>query len=114
MRPRPRVPWRRGSVRACSGYIPRMTWLSPLELAAAVLSALGVWLTARERIASWPVGIVGLVLYAWVFQQSRLYGEMGLQFVFVAISAYGWWHWVHGDRASGAPAAPAVLRVTRM
>lgn len=94
-----------------------MTWPSPLELVASFLSAVGVWLTARQLVLSWPVGIVGLLLSAWVYWETRLYGQTALQFVFIAISVYGWRHWVRGgDRDGREPGdtAHGSLRVTRM
>jgi nicotinamide mononucleotide transporter len=42
-----------------------------------------------------------------VFFQGRLYGQMGLQLVYLALSVYGWYQWLHGGPQHGA------LRVTR-
>lgn len=67
-----------------------------LEIAAAVLTLAGVVLAVRSRIETWPVAIVGVSLYAVVFYQARLYGNMALQGVFAAFSAYGWHQWLHG------------------
>jgi nicotinamide mononucleotide transporter len=82
--------------------------LSPIELVAAAVGALSVYLSVRQHVGSWPTGIVNVVLYVWVFWKARLYADMGLQVVYAVISAYGWWHWLHGG-AEGGP-----LRVSRM
>lgn len=82
--------------------------LSPLELIAALVGAVSVWLTVREHVWSWPTAIVNVLLYTWVFWHARLYADMGLQVVYAVLSAYGWWHWLHGGDRGGA------LRVTRL
>ena len=41
--------------------------MSSLELFAAVLGALSVYLSVRQNIWSWPTAIVNVVVYAVVF-----------------------------------------------
>ncbi len=76
--------------------------MSPLEIAAVIVSALGVWLTTRRRISSWPVTLLACALYALVFHREKLYSDMLLQFVFAAFAVYGWWHWSRGLREEGS------------
>ena len=71
--------------------------MSPLELLAVVLNILGVWLTARRIHWCWPVGIVAVLLYAWLFYQWKLYSDMLLQGVYVILQGYGWWRWCQGQ-----------------
>lgn len=74
-------------------------WLlewSPLEGIAAVFGVVSVFLSTRQNIWSWPTGIVNVALYTIVFYEGRLYGQMGLQTVYLALSAYGWYQWLHG------------------
>lgn len=70
--------------------------MSPLELFAALIGALSVWLSVRQNIWSWPTAIVNVALYALVFHRAKLYADMGLQVVYAALSAYGWYAWLHG------------------
>ncbi len=70
--------------------------MSPLELVAAVVGALSVWLSVRQNIWSWPTAIVNVVLYSVVFFQARLYADMGLQVIYAILSIYGWYEWLHG------------------
>lgn len=86
------------------------TWLlewSPLEGVAAAFGVISVYLSTRQNIWSWPTAIVNVSLYTFVFYQGRLYGQMGLQLVYLALSVYGWYQWLHGGEQHGA------LRVTR-
>ena len=56
--------------------------MSPLELFAALVGAISVWLSVRQKIWSWPTAIVNVVLYAIVFYEAKLYADMGLQVVY--------------------------------
>lgn len=69
---------------------------SPWEMLGAATGFLSVFLMARQSVWGWPSGIVCVSAYAWVFGQSRLYANMALQFVFLALQLYGWVHWWKG------------------
>ena len=69
---------------------------SPLEVVAAAFGVISVYLRTRHNNWSWPTAIVNVALYAVVFYQGRLYGQMGLQPIYLALSVYGWYQWLHG------------------
>ncbi|MFI1886751.1 nicotinamide riboside transporter PnuC [Streptomyces jumonjinensis] len=73
--------------------------------------ALCVWLVARQHIANWPIGIANNLLFIVLFAQAGLYADAGLQIVFIALAAYGWWTWTHGGGPGSA--GPPVLRTSR-
>jgi nicotinamide mononucleotide transporter PnuC len=75
--------------------------MSALELLAVALNVLGVWLTARRRPWCWPVGVVAVLLYAWLFHQWKLYSDMLLQCVYAVLQGYGWWQWQRGRQNDG-------------
>ena len=81
--------------------------MSPLELIAALVGALSVWLSVRQNIWSWPTAIVNVVLYAIVFYEAKLYADMGLQVIYAILSIYGWYEWLYGG------AGRTELRVSR-
>jgi nicotinamide mononucleotide transporter len=81
--------------------------MSPLEISAAVFGAVSVYLSAKENIWSWPTAIINVGLYTIVFFQSRLYADMGLQVVYLTLSIYGWYNWLHGGEQR------TVLHVSR-
>lgn len=75
--------------------------MSPLELLAVLVNVLGVWLTARRVRWCWPVNVVAVLLYAWLFYQWKLYSDMLLQGVYVFLQGYGWWRWSQGRLDDG-------------
>jgi len=60
-----------------------------------------VYLTARQVIWCWPLALVSVTLYAFVFYQARLYADMGLQAIYFALAVYGWYAWRHGGEDRG-------------
>jgi nicotinamide mononucleotide transporter len=72
-----------------------------VEVAGALTGVVAVWLTTRQKIWCWPVGIVSVLLYVLVFFQARLYATMGLQVVYVGLAAYGWYAWARGGQDAG-------------
>lgn len=97
--------------RAGRGYPPRM---DPLESVAVVFGIVSVWLSAREHLLSWPTAIVNVSLYFLVFRDAKLYADMGLQLVYLALSLYGWYEWRFGgaDRTE-LPVGRATRRHAR-
>ncbi len=81
-----------------------MKWLSGnyIELLGAILGVVYIFFSIRQSILTWPVGLLTSVLYVWVFFDSKLYADMGLQMYYVAISIYGWYEWLHGDQQTHA------------
>ena len=72
--------------------------LSLIEVIGFVTGVGCVWLAARENIWNWPVAIVNAVSFIIVFFGAKLYADCSLQLVYIAISSYGWWSWLHGGR----------------
>lgn len=76
-----------------------VTWL---EVGAFVLSIWMVVANMRVQLIAWPLAIVSSLAYLLLFAHSKLYGEAGLQFLFVVVAAWGWWQWRFGMQADGA------------
>jgi len=70
--------------------------VSPLEIAANVITGASILLAGRNSVHTWWTGIVGCSLFAFVFFESRLYADVLLQSFFVVTSVVGWWQWLHG------------------
>jgi nicotinamide mononucleotide transporter len=67
---------------------------TPLELISFVLAAITVLLNIRQNHWAWLFSILSSATYALVFFDSRLYGDTGLQLVFIALSIWGWCQWL--------------------
>lgn len=83
-----------------------VTWL---EMAAFVLSVWMVLANIRVQLIAWPLAMLASLAYLLLFAHSRLYGEAGLQVLFIAVAAWGWWQWRYGRQADGAALAVRYL-----
>ncbi|HDS1819847.1 TPA: nicotinamide mononucleotide transporter [Pseudomonas putida] len=75
--------------------------MSTLEIFAVLFNILGVWLTTQRIRWCWPVSVVAVLLYAWIFFEVKLYCDMLLQLVFAVLQGYGWWRWSQGYSVAG-------------
>jgi len=78
-----------------------------LEWAGVFTGILCVWLAAKNNIWNWPVAIVSVLIYIFIFFESKLYADMGLQFYFFAMNIYGWYYW---SRHRNNPEASRPIR----
>lgn len=83
-------------------------WLQAnyIEVLGAVTGIIFLYLEIKENIWLWPFGIATSALYIYIFFVSKFYADMGLQFYYLAISLYGWWHWLYGGNREGKDALP--------
>jgi nicotinamide mononucleotide transporter len=82
-----------------------------IEIFGFVTGVVNVWLLARQNIWNWPIGIANNLAYLILFATSGLYGDSGLQFVYIVLAIYGWWLWLHragGDTLRISRTAPKV------
>lgn len=66
---------------------------SLLEWCGVFTGILCVWLAAKNNIWNWPFAIVSVLIYIFIFFESKLYADMGLQFYFFGMNLYGWYYW---------------------
>ncbi len=66
------------------------------EFFGFVTGVMGVYFVTVEHIITWPIGLINVSLYAYVFFVSRLYADMTLQFFFFVLCVHGWYQWTRG------------------
>lgn len=74
--------------------------MSYVELVGTVFNLWCVWLVTRRRVLSWPVGLVGVVLFALLFWQIQLYADVLEQVYYFVTGVWGWLLW---RQVSGGP-----------
>ena len=67
-----------------------------LEHVAVACGLANIYLTIRQNIWSWPIGVVMVSLYMYIFFNAKLYSDAGLQVFFLVMQFYGWYHWTRG------------------
>lgn len=69
--------------------------MSYLEFFGTLAGALAIWLSAKANVWSWPIGVINVVLFFFLFYQVQLYPDMFLQVFFFVTNLMGWWRWTH-------------------
>jgi len=49
-----------------------------------------------------PLGIISVALYVFIFYNVQLYADMGLQVAFIILQFYGWCQWLYGGKQKTA------------
>lgn len=81
-----------------------------LEHLAVACGLANIYLTVRQNIWCWPVGVVMVSLYIYIFFGAKLYSDAGLNVFFLVMQFYGWYQWTRGPVKHARSLAP----VTRM
>lgn len=90
--------------------------MSYLEFLGVISGAVAVGLSARANVWSWPIGVVNVVLFFFLFFQIQLYPDMLLQVFFFVTNLMGWWTWTHPSPDEAVPKNAGTsqeLRITR-
>ncbi len=73
-----------------------ITFTNIIEVPATLTAFLNIYLAARANIWNWLFGIFAVILYGIIFYETRLYGDMTLQAVYLFFQFYGWYQWKFG------------------
>ena len=87
--------------------------MSYIEFFGTIFNIWCVWLTAKNKILCWPVGIVGIIFYMFLFYQIQLYSDLVEQFYFLATSFYGWVLWLNISKAKEEKNKNERLKISR-
>lgn len=71
--------------------------MSYLEFFGTIAGAVAIWLSAKANVWSWPLGIINVVMFFFLFYQVRLYPDMFLQLFFFVTNIIGWRRWTHPE-----------------
>ena len=80
-----------------------------LEWCGVFTGILCVWLAAKNNIFNWPIALISVLIYIFIFYESKLYADMGLQFYFLAMCAYGWYFWTKNKNNKEAETPVAMI-----
>lgn len=64
-----------------------------LELTAIIFGLLSVWFAKKDTIWVFPTGIINTAIYTYLLWKWSLLGDTMINFYYVLMSFYGWYHW---------------------
>lgn len=73
---------------------------SELELAGALFGVAGVWLTVKEKVWCFPVGLVNVIITAYLVMRVRLYADALQQVMYFILLIAGWISWSKKSQGS--------------
>ena len=83
---------------------------TPLEVVSFALAVATVWLNIRQNHWAWLFAILSSATYGVVFFGAKLYGDMGLQAVFMSVSFWGWYQWLRGNEGKALSVSSLTMR----
>ena len=82
-----------------------------LELTAILFGLLSVLYAKKDNILVFPTGIINTAIYVYLLWKWSLLGDMMINFYYVIMSIYGWYHWTRKkDNVVEFPISRMTLR----
>ncbi|MBC8048267.1 MAG: nicotinamide mononucleotide transporter [Fimbriimonadaceae bacterium] len=66
------------------------------EIVAVITGIASVWFAKKENILVYPVGIISVLIYVYIFLNVKLYADAAINFYYFVMSIYGWYYWKKG------------------
>ncbi|MCI4671567.1 MAG: nicotinamide riboside transporter PnuC [Bacteroidia bacterium] len=76
------------------------SWIQiALEATGVALGLASVFFALYGNILVYPTGIISTGIFVFLLYQFGLYGDMGINAYYFAMSIYGWYNWSKGNSA---------------
>ena len=63
------------------------------ELIAVVFGIASVWFARKENILVFPMGIISVLIFIYLFFTGRMYANAGINVIYFFTNAFGWYNW---------------------
>lgn len=85
--------------------------LNILEASGLIFGLLCVLFLIKEKVWTWPLGIIYVLISFVIFYEAKLYADLILHVFFLFMNIYGWYYWVYGrvDMENEIPVTTTVL-----
>lgn len=80
-----------------------------IETIAVATGLLSVWYSKKINVLVFPIGIISVLLYVFIFIKNGLFANAVINFLYFVISVFGWWNW---EKAKGQMPKAKELSVT--
>lgn len=72
----------------------------PLEWISTISQVVSVWYARKNNVLVYPTGIIGVLIAAYLYFNSKLYADGSLNIYYFLMSVYGWYNWVQKKDAN--------------
>ena len=70
-----------------------MELITFLEIIGTITGILHLWLLTRQNIIAWPIGIICVSIFLYIFYDAKLYSDSILQICYIGLNLFGWYNW---------------------
>ncbi len=88
--------------------------MSYIEFFGTLFNIWCVYLVTRKNIWTWPVGIIAVFLFGFLFYQIRLYADLFEQFYYLVTGFWGWYAWSKTRKPHNDKQAEVVVRTNTL
>ncbi len=74
-----------------------------IELLGFAFGVAGVWLTIKENVWCFPIGLVNVIISLYLFINQHLYSDAIQQGCYIFLLGYGWFNWLKGTNINQLP-----------
>ena len=93
-------------IPALQDWWHQQTWY---EIIGFITGILCVALAAFNNIWNWPIAIISVGFYIYIYYQKHLFADTGLQVYFLLMNVYGWYYW---SKAPATEEKAPIMRIT--
>lgn len=83
-----------------------------IEIIAVATGLLSVWYSKKINVLVFPIGIISVLLYVFIFIKNGLFANAVINFLYFVISIFGWWNWVKATSNEQRATSNDNLQVT--
>ena len=85
-----------------------------IEIIAVATGLLSVWYSKKINVLVFPIGIISVLLYVFIFIKNGLFANAVINFLYFAISVFGWWNWKRQKSNDESQKSEEELKVTTL
>lgn len=85
-----------------------------IEIIAVATGLLSVWYSKKINVLVFPIGIISVLLYVFIFIKNGLFANAVINFMYFAISVFGWWNWKRQKSNDESQKSEEELKVTTL
>lgn len=86
--------------------------ISYIEFVGTLFNLAAVWLVARKNILTWPMSLIGVVLFGILFYQINLYADLFEQVYYFITAIWGWYMWQASKKQADGSEGIVITRNT--
>ena len=85
-----------------------------IESIAVATGLLSVWYSKKISVLVFPIGIISVLLYVFLFIKNGLFANAIINFLYFAMSVFGWWNWKRQRTTDNGQQTTEELKVTNL